>query len=101
MGKTIWQHYNMRSRVRGGEPHLVEYLIPDFGDSELSLSDIRSRSISHKSSDASTSPSEDVNTSEEVEIVFNNNTSVKNLNVVEANEEGIVDRTRDTRNEEQ
>ena len=41
MMKTIWQHYNMRSRVRGGEPHLVEYLIPDFGDSELSLSDIR------------------------------------------------------------
>ena len=47
MMKTIWQHYHMRSRG-GGEPQLVEYLIPDFSDSELSHSDIRYQASFHQ-----------------------------------------------------
>ena len=49
------------------------------------LKTFRSRSISHKSSDA-INHSDDVDTSDESEIVINNNTSAKNLNIIVANQ---------------
>merc|ERR1712025_496104 len=87
MMKTIWQHYKMRSRLREGGSQLAEYLIQDFSDSEImSPLDFRSRSISHKSSDAINNHNDDVDTSDESEIVINNNTSAKNLNIIVANQ---------------
>ena len=50
------------------------------------LKTFRSRSISHKSSDAINNHSDDVDTSDESEIVINNNTSAKNLNIIVANQ---------------
>ena len=44
MMKTIWQHYNMRSRLREGGSQLAEYLIQDFSDSEI-MSPLDSRYV--------------------------------------------------------